>query len=50
MLGGLDLRRARRFWGVSPVRVSTVMASFISSMGASRLRATSVARALRGET
>ena len=50
MLGGASFCRLRRLAGVSPVRVSMVMGSAISSTGAVRLRAMSVASAFNGET
>ena len=50
MLGGLVRWRALRSDGVSPVRVSTVTASPISAIGSTRLRCTSIASALSGET
>ncbi len=48
MLGGASRWRRRRLAGVSPVRVSTVTGRFMSATGARRLRAMSVASALRG--
>ncbi len=50
MWGGATRCRARRFAGVSPVRVSIVTGNFISSTGCIRLRATSVASAFSGLT
>ena len=49
-LGGAARCRARRFCGVSPVRVSIRMGKPISDTGASRLRAMSTANAFNGET
>jgi len=48
--GGISRWRARRFAGVSPVRVSMRMGRSISSTGCVRLRAMSVASALSGLT
>ena len=50
MFGGVAFCRARRLAGVSPVRVSILTDRPISSTGASRLRAMSVASALSGLT
>ena len=50
MFGGSARWRARRFVGVSPVRVSMLIGSLMSSTGRSRLRAMSVARAFSGLT
>ena len=49
MSGGMRFWRWRRFTGVSPVRVSTLIRSPISATGASRLRAMSTASAFSGE-
>ena len=50
MSGGNCRWRERRDGGVSPVRVSSVMGSFISATGSERFRAISTASALSGET
>ena len=50
MSGGWVRCRARRFCGVSPVRVSIRTVSPISSTGRVRLRPMSVVSALSGET
>ncbi len=49
MSGGYLRCRARRDTGVSPVRVSTRIGSFICAIGVSRLRAMSTASAFSGE-
>jgi hypothetical protein len=50
MSGGEMRWRARRDGGESPVRVSRLIGSSISSIGVERLRAMSTASALSGET
>ena len=49
IFGGFSRCRTRRLAGVSPVRVSIVTASDISSTGAIKFRAISTANAFRGE-